>query len=79
MIIYLKVEHGKDSTGQRKRVLWTTVETEIEGMGKIVAVNELQDETPLAKEIDYIVSEMMALKTAQIREKNNRLLAKRKK
>jgi len=78
MIIRLKVEHAKDATGELKRVMWTTVETEIEGINTFTSVAELGNDTPLAKELDFIVTEMMALKKAEIMKKNRKKLAESK-
>lgn len=75
MIVKIKVEHGKDASGEVKRVMWFTVESGVEGIGTFSSVSELANDTPFAKEIDYIVTEMMELKKAEITKKNRRLLA----
>ncbi len=65
----------KDATEELKRVMWVTVSTEIEGIGTFTSVSELANDTPLAKEVDVIVTEMMKLKKEEITKKNKKKLA----
>lgn len=79
MKIRMLVEMAKDKSGKVKRTLWTTVETDIIGMEKISTVAEMPDKSTLAKEIDWMVTEMVELKKKSLKEKNKKLIAKRKK
>jgi hypothetical protein len=80
MVIKIKIENLKDATGELKRVMWVTVETAIEGIGTFSSFADLGNDTPLAKELDGIVTDMLHLKKLEITKNNKKkLIAKRKK
>lgn len=79
MTIILKIQKAKDKTGKIKRVMWITLKTDIEGIGTFSSVSALGSRTPLSKEINTIVSEMLRLKKAEIKAKNKEKLNKLKK
>lgn len=60
MILKLVIEHGKDATGIKKRIIWSNLTTNIKGMETIDSVSELNETCTLGKEItkmvEYIVN-----------------------
>lgn len=55
MILKIAIEHGKDATGIKKRIIWSNLETEIKGMEQIHSVSELIEECNLGQEITKLV------------------------
>ena len=79
MKIALSVDHYKDKTKKTKRVMMVGITTDIPGMEKIQTVAELPDDSILAKELDMIVTEMLALKKEAIGKENKKKLTTKKK
>lgn len=79
MKIIMQTEILKDKTKKIKRALWFTVLTDIPGLEKVSSVAELPDDSTLAKEMDWIVTEILAQKKKSIAAKNKKLIAKKKK
>lgn len=69
MLLKIRVEHMKDATKKTKRVIISTLETEIPGMERITAVAELDDKCQMGKEIDDLVERMVLLKKEEIKSK----------
>lgn len=79
MKIIMQTEILKDKTKKVKRALWVTVMTDIPGLEKVSSVAELPDDSTLAKEMDWIVTEILAQKKKSLVVKNKKLVAKMKK
>jgi len=80
MRISIIIDHFKDATKKIKRTMIVTLYTDIPGMEKVKAVAELPKNTPMAKEVDFIVTDMLTRKKAAITKENKKkLLAKKKK
>ena len=79
MRIALSIDHYEDKTKKTKRVMMVGVTTDIPGMEKIQTVGELPKNSPLAKEIDIIVTEMLKLKKDAIGKENKKKLTTKKK
>ena len=79
MKVILQIEHGKDKTGKTKRAMWIDIRTDIIGMERIVSVAELPKSSILGKEVDFIVTEMLALKKKELKAKMDSELAAKKK
>jgi hypothetical protein len=79
MKVILQIEHGKDATGENKRAMWIDIITDIVGMERITSVAELPEDSPLGKEVDFIVTEMLALKKKELKAKMDSELAAKKK
>lgn len=77
MIILLKIEEGKDATKQKKRVLWTTIKTDIETIGTFTSVSEIVEDSVLWKELDMIVQNMLAMKNEEMKVKKELLKNKK--
>lgn len=78
MKITLQVQHLKDKSKKMKRVLMTTIKTDTPGMENINSVGEIPDGSPLAKEIDYIVTETLKMHKEKIKQDNKKKLNKKK-
>jgi hypothetical protein len=62
MILKLRIENMKDATGEKKRVMMATLNTDIIGMESINAVSELDEKCLLGREITKLITDMLALK-----------------
>lgn len=78
MVIHATIENIPSKKNKLRRVLTMNVKTDIEAIGNVVAVAELDSASPLAKEIDGIVTEMMALKKAELVSNTKKLVAKKR-
>ena len=78
MILKLRVENMKDATGDKKRVMFATLVTDITGIEKIDAVAELDEECQLGKEITQLITNMLALKQKSLKEENKGFLSRLK-
>lgn len=56
MILKLRIEHAKDATGIKKRVIWSTLLTEIEGMKSVTSVAELDKGSILGDKIEEMIN-----------------------
>jgi hypothetical protein len=79
MILRLRVEHMKDASGEKKRVLFSTLTTEIKGMERIDAVAELDEHCILGREISQLIAEMLALKTKDLKVGRKAIIKSKKK
>ena len=79
MRIAINIDHYKDKTKESKRVMMIMVTTDIPGMEKIQTVAELPDGSPLATEVNMIVTEMLKLKKDAIGKENKKKLKTKKK
>jgi len=70
MKLVIRVEHGKDATGIEKRVIFSSLRTDIPGMEKIDAVAELTPGCGMAKEVDKLVTNMLSLKQMELKQKH---------
>ena len=64
--INIRILHQKDKTKKLKRVMWITADTGDIALDKITTVSELLNDSPLAKELDWITGEMVKLKKKEI-------------
>jgi len=79
MVFLLKTEIGKDASGEEKRIMWCTLDTENEGMGVFTTVAELPDDDILSEIIDDISSQMLKAKQKEIKAKNKKKVESKKK
>lgn len=79
MKVILHIEHGKDATGKNKRAMWVDILTDVVGMERITSVAELPKNSVLGKEVDLIVTEMLALKQKELKAKMESEKAAKKK
>lgn len=69
MILKVRIEDGmKDATGIEKRAMFLTLLTDIPGLDRIDAVAELDFGSPLQKEIDEIITNMLDSKAQEVRK-----------
>lgn len=50
----------------------TTIKTDTPGMENINSVGEIPNDSPLAKEVDYIVTETLKMHKAKIKDDNKK-------
>lgn len=79
MKLHLVIEHGKDATGIKKRVMWAQLRTDIKGMEQIDAVSELDEECVLGKEVTAMITDLLAAKKAQLVEQKKEIIKNKKK
>lgn len=79
MILKIRVEEMKDASGDKKRVMFATLVTEIVGMERIDAVSELDNECVLGKEITELMANLLALKKDSLEKKYGPEARKKKK
>ncbi len=79
MIFKIRIEKARDATGREVRAMFLTLLTENEGLGDINAVAELTPGSPLEKEIDGLIIDMLQQKQENIKATNKKRVAKAKK
>jgi len=78
MIFKLRIEELKDKTKKIKRAMMVTLDTKIEGIGVLNAIGELDKGSPLQKEVDFIIKEMIKQKQASLKKENKAKVDKKK-
>lgn len=68
MILQVRVENLKDATGELKKVIMATVLTDIPGMEKITAVDELTKYETLNYELSKLATDIIALKSEEVKK-----------
>ena len=71
MKLNIQIEQMKDKTGIEKRVMFTTLTTDIPEMEKITAVAEL-DNCVLGDEIATIITDLLSARREEINNKNKK-------
>jgi len=69
MRLTLDIDHLEDATGESKRVMIATLRTEIPGLEKFNVVAEVPKDSTLGKEVDWIMTDMLKQKQADMKEK----------
>ena len=78
MKLNIQIEQMKDKTGIEKRVMFTTLTTDIPGMERIDAVAEL-DNCPLSDEIAVLITDLLSAKQVELQKKSKKVAQKKKK
>lgn len=82
MRVTIRIESGLDATNIKKRAMWITVDTQ-GPLGAFTAVGEMPDFSPMAKEVDMIVNDIIEKKRLELKGKYKnvraRKMAKKKK
>ena len=71
--LIIQVLNEKDITGIEKRVIISTLRTDIPGMEKLTAVAEL-DDCQMGKEIDSLIERMLNAKQEEMKVKTRKKL-----
>lgn len=69
----------KDARGKKVRAMMMTLVTQNEGLGDIHSVAELSKGSPLQKEIDWLIKNMVDQRKEQIKDSNKKKIDKHKK
>lgn len=75
--LVIQVLNEKDATGIEKRVIISTLKTDIPGMERITAVSELDDKCRMGKEIDDLIGRMMEAKRQEMRTNSDAKINKK--
>lgn len=77
MRVTIRIESGLDATNIKKRAMWITVDTQ-GPLGAFTAVGEMPDFSPMAKEVDMIVNDILNKKRLELKDKYKKVRTKRK-
>lgn len=68
MDITLRFTDNKDKTNKMKRVMMVVYKSKEKGYESIIAVNELPSRSILAKEVNMIAKELVALRKQELKD-----------
>ena len=68
MDITLRFTDNKDKTNKMKRVMMVVYKSKEKGYESIIAVNELPSRSVLAKEVNMIAKELVALRKQELKD-----------
>jgi hypothetical protein len=70
--LIIQVINEKDATGIEKRVIISTLRTDLPGMERLTAVAELDSECQMGKEIDDLIERMLSAKQDNMKVETNK-------